>query len=80
MKKPSKTILLVYLSWCAIHLLIGVSTLLQGGWTVDGDIWPFASIELEDYYDIFEILIYCGLPILIWFVYSIIIQKFYSEQ
>jgi hypothetical protein len=80
MKKPPKSILLAYLVWCTVHILIGISTLLQGGWTVDGDIWPFASVELKDYYDIIEIIIYCGIPILIWFIYSNIVEKHYTEK
>lgn len=80
MKKPSKNLLLAYLIWCAIHLLIGISTLLQGGWSVDEDIWPFASIEFEDYYDIVEIVIYCGLPVLVFWLYGKIEYKYYSDK
>lgn len=80
MKKPPKYLLLAYLSWCVIHILIGTSTLLGEDWTVDGDIWPFVAIKLDDYYDIVEILIYCGLPIIIWAIYSKILTKYYNDK
>ncbi len=79
MKKPPKSILLGYLVWCAVHILIGFSTLIDGKWDIDEDIWPFASFELNYRYDIVEVILYCGLPIVIWYFYSKIISKHYGD-
>ncbi|MEN6500935.1 MAG: hypothetical protein ABFC55_00940 [Tenuifilaceae bacterium] len=78
MKKPSKNLLLAYLIWCSIHVLMGIANLLQGGWTIDEYIWPFASLKIDGYYDIVEIILYCGLPLLIWIIYNKIIDKHYD--
>ena len=57
---------------------MGIANLLQGGWTIDEYIWPFASLKIDGYYDIVEIILYCGLPLLIWIIYNKIIDKHYD--
>lgn len=71
--------LAIYIVWCTINLFLAVYSLISDGWDEFGeDFYPFGSSYLRDY-DLTELTVYCGLPVLVYWVYHKIVEKFYDK-
>lgn len=80
MKKPSRSLMIAFLVWCGIHLLLSIVSLIDGS-LFDRIFWAFFPITDGDFYQytLEEPILYIGLPILIYWVWTKIEEKYYKE-
>jgi hypothetical protein len=76
MKKPSKGLMIGYLIWCTINLFIALWSLFSCGWWGIDEFFPFDDGNIE-VYDIIELIVYCGIPVLVYWIYCVIDRKYY---
>jgi len=78
MKKSTKTLLLLFLIWCGLHLLLSFVSLLDIGSDFFEEIfWYFYPITDNsfDSYTLEEPIIYIGLPVFIYWIWTKIVEN-----
>ncbi len=78
---PPKKWVLAYIIWCAVNMFLAVYSLISDGWSNIGErLFPFGQYgyELREY-DLTELVIYCGIPLLVYWIYRTIERKYYSD-
>ncbi len=78
MKKTSKGLMVGYLIWSTINLFLTLYSLFYSGWYGIDEFFPFDGFDIDDY-DIIELVVYCGLPVLVYWIYCVIERKYYSN-
>lgn len=71
MKSKHTTFIRIYSVWASINLIVLILALLNVFGTSNhsfGEFWPFTVGSLR-YYDFYELAVYLGMPLLIYFVY-----------
>lgn len=79
-KRPNKYLVLAYIIWLTIHIILFIS---EEGWEdLDPDhFYPWSKGLSYTYeYDIFEFIFYCGIPLLVYWVFRLIENKYYNQD
>jgi len=81
MKRKSWIFWILYISWCIGHLVLFFVVLRNdygGGYKASDEFWPFSDGRLK-YYDWLELLLYIGLPLIIYALTRFVHKNYYSK-
>lgn len=79
MKKPSKSLMIAFLVWCGIHLLLSLISLIEGDlfYGIFDEFFPITDGDFYEY-TLEEPIFYIGLPILVYWLWTKIEEKYYK--